>query len=193
MQTVIRGTSQLKVTRSRMTPGSSAGTGDRWTSRPPVEAVQPPYHLFRRGIEAGLLPYAAAHHISVLAHGPLAHGPLAHGPLGGTITEATTFGPGDWRSHSPAPTGPGFGRHLEVVAALSRFAADRGATIAQLAVPWVLAHPAVQVTIVGAHPTSSAGKRRSPRSGASRDDLAEIDSIMAAAVPLGAPSPEGMT
>src|SRR6185312_1590264 len=150
MQTVIRGVSQLKVTRSRMTPGSSAGTGDRWTSRPPVEAVQPPYHLFRRGIEAGLLPYAAAHHISV----------LAHGPLGGTITEATTFGPGDWRSHSPAFTGPGFGRNPEVVAGLSRFAADHGATIAQLAVAWVLAHPAVRVAIVGAHPTSSAGKRR---------------------------------
>ena len=69
MQTVIPGASQLKVTRSRMPPGSSAGTGDRWTSRLPVEAVQPPYHLFRRGIEAGLLPYAAAHHIGVLACG----------------------------------------------------------------------------------------------------------------------------
>ena len=53
-----------------------------------MEAVQPPYHLFRRGIEAGLLPYAAAHHIGVLACGP-----LARGLLGGTITEATTFGP----------------------------------------------------------------------------------------------------
>jgi len=100
MQTVIRGASQLKVTRSRMAPGSSAGTGGRWTSRLPVEAVQPPYHLFRRGIEAGLLPYAAAHHIGVLACGP-----LARGLLGGTITEATTFGPGDRRSHSPAFTG----------------------------------------------------------------------------------------
>ena len=160
MQTVIRGASQLKVTRSRMAPGSSAGTGGRRTSRLPAEAVQPPYHLFRRGIEAGLLPYAAAHHIGVLAYGP-----LARGLLGGTITEATTFGPGDRRSHSPAFTGPGFGRNLQVVAALSRFAA-RGATIAQLAVAWVLAHPAVQAAIVGAHPTSSAGKRRSPRSGA---------------------------
>jgi aryl-alcohol dehydrogenase-like predicted oxidoreductase len=124
----------------------------------------------------------------------LAYGPLARGLLGGTIiTEATRFGPGHWRSQSPAFTGPGFGRNLQVVAALSRFAADRGATIAQLAVAWVLAHPAVQAAIVGAHPTSSAGKRRSPRSAPSRDDLAEIDGITAAAVPLGGPSPEGMT
>ena len=189
MQTVIRGASQLKVTRSRMAPGSSAGTGGRWTSRLPVEAVQPPYHLFRRDIEAGLLPYAAAYHIGVLAYGP-----LAHGLLGGAITEATTFGADDWRSHSPAFTGPGFRRNLEVVAALGRFAADRGATIAQLAVAWVLAHPAVQVAIVGsrtpAHLQESVGAVNLTLS---QGDLAEIDSIMAAAVPLGGPTPEGMT
>ena len=68
---------------------------------PPAETVQPPYHLFRRDIERGLLPYARAHHIGLLAYGP-----LAYGPLGGTITEATTFGGDDWRSHSPAFTGP---------------------------------------------------------------------------------------
>src|SRR5215471_16298381 len=183
MQTVIRGASQLKVTRSRMAPGSSAGTGGRWTSRLPAEAVQPPYHLFRRGIEAGLLPYARAHHIGVLAYGP-----PAHGLLGGAITEATTFGGDDWRSHSPAFTGPGFRRNLEVVAAPGRPAA------AQLAVAWVLAYPAVQVAIVGsrtpAHLQESLGALDLTLS---QGDLAEIGSIMAAAVPFGGPSPEGMT
>jgi len=189
MQTVIRGASQLKVTRSRMAPGSSAGTGGRRTSRLPVEAVQPPYHLFRRDIEAGLLPYAAAYHIGVLAYGP-----LAHGLLGGTLTEATTFGADDWRSHSPALTGPGIRRNLDVVAALSRSAAGRGATIAQLAVAWVLAHPAVQVAIVGSHtPAHLQESVGALDLTLSRGDLAEIDTIMAAAVPLGGPSPEGMT
>ena len=187
MQTVIRGASQLKVTRSRMAPGSSAGTGDRWTSRLPVKAVQPPYHLFRRGIEAGLLPYAA-HHIGVLAYGP-----LACGLLGGTITEAARFGPGHWRSQSPAFTGPGFGRNLQVVAALSRFAADRGVTLAQLAVAWVLAHRAMQVAIVARTPHHLQESVGALDLALSRDDLAETDSIMAAAVPLGGPSPEGMT
>jgi aryl-alcohol dehydrogenase-like predicted oxidoreductase len=187
MQTVIRGASQLKVTRSRMAPGSSAETGDRWTSRLPAEAVQPPYHLFGLGIEAGLLPYAAAHHIGVLAYGP-----LARGLPGGSITEATTFGPGDWRSHSPAFTGPAFGRNLEVVAALSRFAADRGATIAQLAVAWGPTRPCRSPSSARTphHLQESVGALDLALS---RDDLAEIDSIMAAAVPLGGPSPEGMT
>jgi aryl-alcohol dehydrogenase-like predicted oxidoreductase len=189
MQTVIRGASQLQVTRSHMAPGSSAGTGGRWTSRPPAEAVQPPYHLFRRGIEADLLPYAAAHDIGVLAYGP-----LAHGLLGGAITAATTFGPGDWRAHSHAFTGEGFARNLQVVAALRGFAADRGATIAQLAVAWVLANPAVQVAIVGArsrtHLAESLGALDLTLGPA---DVAEIDRIMAAAVPVGGPTPEGMS
>ena len=33
----------------------------------PAETVQPPYHLFRRDIEADLLPYARAHHVSRMA------------------------------------------------------------------------------------------------------------------------------
>jgi aryl-alcohol dehydrogenase-like predicted oxidoreductase len=155
----------------------------------PAETVQPPYHLFGRDIEADLLPYARAHHIGVLAYGP-----LARGLLGGTITEATTFGGDDWRWHSPAFTGPGSRRNLEVVAAPGRSATNRGATIAQLTVAWVLAHPAVQVAIVGsgtpAHLEESLGALDlAPSQG----DLAEIDSIMAAAVPLGGPSLEGMT
>ena len=189
MQTMIRGASQLKVTRSRMAPGSSAGTGGRWTSRLPVEAVQPPYHLFRRGIEAGLLPYAAAHHIGVLAYGP-----LARGLLGGTIAEATTFGPGDWRSHSPAFTGPGFGRNLDVVSGAEPLS------------PRTAAPPSPSSRWPGCWPTRPSRPPSSARTphhlqesaGAldlapSRDDLAEIDGTMAAAVPLGGPSPEGMT
>jgi aryl-alcohol dehydrogenase-like predicted oxidoreductase len=155
----------------------------------PVETIQPPYHLFRRDIEAELLPYAAAHRIGVLAYGP-----LAHGLLGGAITEATTFGPGDWRAHSPAFTGPGFARNLQVVAALRAFAARRGATLAQLAVAWVLAHPAVQVAIAGARtPAHLAETLGALDLTLSQADLAEIDTIMAAAVPVGGPTPEGMT
>jgi aryl-alcohol dehydrogenase-like predicted oxidoreductase len=150
---------------------------------------QPPYHLFRRDVEADLLPYAAARGIGVLAYGP-----LAHGLLGGAITGTTTFAAGDWRAHNPAFTGEGFARNLQVVAALHAFAARRGATIAQLAVAWVLAHPAVQVAIVGArtpaHPVESLGALDLTLSQA---DLAEIDHIMAAAVPVGGPTPEGMS
>jgi aryl-alcohol dehydrogenase-like predicted oxidoreductase len=162
---------------------------DEFSAVLPAETFQPPYHLFRRDIEADLLPYAGAHDIGVLVYGP-----LAHGLLGGAISEATTFGPADWRSHSPAFTGEGFDRNLRVVAELRRFAAARGATIAQLAVAWVLANPAVQVAIVGArtpaHLIESTGALSLTLN---ETDLAEIDHIMAAAVPVGGPSPEGMS
>ena len=156
----------------------------------PVETVRPPYHLFRRDIEAGLLPYAQAHDIGVLAYGP-----LAHGLLGGAIAEATTFSfsADDWRARSPAFTGRGFRLILDVVAALGRFASARGATVAQLAVAWVLANPAVQVATVGSrtrvHLQEGIGALDLVLS---QGDLAEIDRIMAAAIPVGGPTPEGM-
>ncbi len=56
----------------------------------PVEVVQPPYHMFRRGIEDTLLPYCRAHDVGVMVYGPLAHGLLT-----GTVKPDTTFAPED--------------------------------------------------------------------------------------------------
>ena len=42
----------------------------------PVETLQPPYDLFRRSIEAEILPYCEQHDIGVLVYGALAHGVL---------------------------------------------------------------------------------------------------------------------
>jgi aryl-alcohol dehydrogenase-like predicted oxidoreductase len=152
----------------------------------PVETLQPPYHLFRRDVEADVLPYAREHDMGVLAYGP-----LAHGLLGGRMGEATTFAPGDWRGASPDFRGEPFRRNLEVAGELERFAAERGWTLPGLAVAWTLAHPAVHVTILGARRpeqlealVGAAGIRLGD------DDLAEIDRIMAAAAPVAGPSPE---
>jgi aryl-alcohol dehydrogenase-like predicted oxidoreductase len=162
---------------------------DEFSSVLPAETIQPPYHLFRRDIEGGLLRYAQARNIGVLAYGP-----LAHGLLGGTISTTTTFGADDWRSRSPAFTGPGFARNLEIVARLRRFAADRGATISQLAVAWVLAHPAVQVAIVGARTPAHLDENVAALDlTLSSDDLTDIEEIMDAAVRIGGPTPEGMS
>ncbi|WP_329253970.1 aldo/keto reductase [Actinoallomurus sp. NBC_01490] len=152
-----------------------------------VEALQSPYHLFHRDIEVDTLPYAAEHDVGVLAYGP-----LAHGLLGGRFDENTTFPANDWRSGSPDFTGETFRRNLQVVGELRRFAEERGATIGQLAVAWVLAHPAVQVAIVGsrrrAHLEETVGALDI---GLSKEDLAHLDKIMSGAVPLRAPAPEG--
>lgn len=153
-----------------------------------VETLQPVYHLFRREIEAAVLPYCREHHIGVLAYGPLGHGLLT-----GTMTEDQEFPEGDWRAGSSVFTGEEFVRNLRAVEDLSDFAAGRGISVSQLAIAWVLADPAVHSAIVGtrspdhiADAVEAAGVELSP------EDLSSIDSIMEGAVQVGGPSPESV-
>ena len=153
-----------------------------------LDALQPPYDLFRRDVEREILPYCKTHGIGVLVYGP-----LAHGLLSGTMSEHTTFAPNDWRSKSPLFRGEQFAKNLEAVSALKTFATKRGISVAQLAIAWTLANPAVDVAIVGVRNPKHVGEL----AGASRialtpEDLREIDTIAAAAVATDGPSPEGV-
>src|SRR5260221_614669 len=110
----------------------------------PIDTLQPPYHLFRRDIEATILPFAREHGIGVLVYGPMAHGLLT-----GRMAEDTTFAPDDWRSKNEMFAGDAFRRTLDIVRRLEALASERGMTVAQLAIAWTLANPAVDVAIVG--------------------------------------------
>ena len=154
----------------------------------PIDTLQPPYHLFRRDIEASILPFAREHGIGVLVYGP-----MAHGLLSGRMTEDTTFAADDWRSKSDLFVGETFRRNLAVVRDLSQFAARRDATVAQLAIAWTLANPAVDVAIVGAR---SPEQIRETAPGAdlrlSPEDIAQIEMILRGEVAVGGPAPEAM-
>jgi aryl-alcohol dehydrogenase-like predicted oxidoreductase len=155
----------------------------------PVDTLQPPYHLFRRGIEAEVLPYTIEHGIGVLAYSPLASGLLT-----GRFDENTTFEESDWRSQSSAFTGDTLKRNLAVVRRLADFAEGRGLTVSQLAIAWVLARPGVDVAIVGAR--SSANIRASAAAAdveLSPEDLSRIDDLAADAVSVEGATPEGVT
>jgi diketogulonate reductase-like aldo/keto reductase len=152
----------------------------------PVETAQPPYHLFRRDIGQDLLPYARSHDIGVLAYGPLAHGLLT-----GTMDDDTTFAKDDWRSTSPPFRGHQFRDNLRAVADLRQFAAERGHSVAALAIAWVLGNPAVEVAIVGARrPAHLADAVTALELRLDSEDFAAIDRIMAGAVPVGGASPD---
>jgi aryl-alcohol dehydrogenase-like predicted oxidoreductase len=153
-----------------------------------LETVQSPYHLFRREIEDEILPYTMDHDIGVLVYGAMAHGLLT-----GTMTPETRFDADDWRSTSPDFTGESFRHNLAVVDRLRTVAQDRAITLPQLAVAWTLAHPAVEVTIVGARrpdhleeSTAAAAIELTP------EDLATVDAVLADATPIWGPHPEGM-
>jgi len=155
----------------------------------PVESLQPPYSLFRRDVEAEVLPYARAHDIGVLVYGPLAHGLLT-----GTMDETTTFADDDWRSANPSFHGETFHQNLEKVRNLERFASEElGTSVAQLAIAWTLANPAVQVAIVGAKRVQHVDEAISASELHLGDDaLAQIGRIMAGAPSFVGPTPDRM-
>jgi aryl-alcohol dehydrogenase-like predicted oxidoreductase len=154
----------------------------------PIDTLQPPYHLFRRDIEESILPFAQEHGIGVLVYGP-----MAHGLLSGRMTEATAFAADDWRSKSDMFAGDSFKRNLGIVRRLEAFASERGVTVAQLAIAWTLANPAVDVAIVGAR-TPEQIQQTAPAADIqlSPEDLAQIDEIVRGEVPVGGPAPEKM-
>ena len=153
-----------------------------------IDTLQPPYHLFRRDIEQSILPFAREHGIGVLVYGP-----LAHGLLSGRMTTDTTFAADDWRSTSDLFTGEAFRRNLAVVRDLTAFAARRDATVAELAIAWTLAHPAIDVAIVGARSPEQV-RQTTPGSDLRLipDDMAQIELMLRGEVAVGGPAPEAM-
>jgi aryl-alcohol dehydrogenase-like predicted oxidoreductase len=155
----------------------------------PVETLQPPYHLFRRDIEASILPYARAYDIGVFVYGP-----LAHGLLSGGMTGETRFAPDDWRSKSDVFRGEEYRRNLRIVAALERLAEfELGTSVSRLAVAWTLANPAVQVAIVGTRDPNHVDDAVAAADLVLDDQvLRRIDEIVSDEVPVGGPSPESV-
>lgn len=107
---------------------------DEFRQAAPIHAVQLPYNLFERQVEAEALPYAGRHNITVLCHDA-----LCRGLLRGTMTAATAFNGSDLRRSDPKFREPRFSQYLAVVASLHRYArACYGAQAISLAVRWVL-------------------------------------------------------
>lgn len=164
----------------------SAGQMAAFSRTLTVETLQPPYHLFRRQIEADVLPYTQEHDIGVLVYGP-----LAHGLLSGAMNEQTSFAADDWRHGNQLFQGETFLRNLETVRELERLAQERGLSVARLAIAWTLANPAVHATIVGARTRAhieEAAEAADVR--LHSEDFDVIDWIMAGSVSAAGPSPD---
>jgi aryl-alcohol dehydrogenase-like predicted oxidoreductase len=108
---------------------------------------QPPYSLLARGIEADVLPTCLRHGIGVIPWSPLAGGWLS----------------GAYRTGAEPPSSTRAGRiphrydlslavnqrKLEAADALASLAQDAGMTLIELAIAWVINHPAVTAAIIG--------------------------------------------
>lgn len=137
--------------------------------------LQIDYSMLNRTPEEAVLPYCQEHNIGVIVRGALAMGILT-----GKFTTETRFTDGDFRrSWIEDPDQRAiFHDDLEKVERL-RALAD-GRSLAQLAVQFVLAHPAVSTVIPGAK--SAQQIRETIQAGSlpslAQDDLARIASVI---------------
>jgi len=111
----------------------------------PISDLQIEYSLFSRGIEADILPAARA-----LGGGITAYGVLSRGLLSGWWAKDRALARGDLRNVLPRFTGENLERNLAAVESLRQVAAGKGATVAQLAIAWVLSRGRDIVPLVGA-------------------------------------------
>jgi len=112
----------------------------------PIHTVQPPYNLFERGIEKDILPHCWWQGVSTLVYGS-----ICRGLLSGRMNAQTVFGGDDLRRTDPKFQQPRYGRYLEVVEHLDRFARENyGRRVIHLALRWVLDKAGVTAALWGA-------------------------------------------
>jgi aryl-alcohol dehydrogenase-like predicted oxidoreductase len=114
---------------------------------------QPPYNLFERQIEQGVLPFALQNGISTLTYGSLCRGLLT-----GRMRLDTGFDGDDLRKVDPKFQPPRYAQYLQAVELLDRFARKSyGKRVLDLAIRWTLDQPGVSVALWGArHPEQLA-------------------------------------
>jgi aryl-alcohol dehydrogenase (NADP+) len=114
-----------------------------------LDSVQPRYNLLFRQIERELLPLCQEEAIGVIPYNPLAGGFLSGkhrreaGPTAGTRftlgNAAQRYQERYWHE-----------REFTTLDALRPLAAEAGMSLVQMAVAWVMAHPAITAPIIGA-------------------------------------------
>lgn len=111
---------------------------------------QPRYNLFERWVEDGLLEVLAREGVGCIAYSPLAQGALTDKYLGGIPQ-------GSRASRAGTTVGQRYlsEEKLEKIRGLHNIALERGQSLAQMALAWVLRRPEVTSVLIGA---SSVGQ-----------------------------------
>ena len=154
----------------------------------PVAALQSEYSLWWREPEAEILPT-----LEELGIGFVPFSPLGKGFLTGKIDENTTFDSTDFRNIVPRFTPEARKANQAVVDLIGKFAEQKNATPAQIALAWVLAQKPWIVPIPGTtklhrlkENLGAVGVELTP------DDLHEIDNATSQITVQGARYPEAL-
>jgi len=152
----------------------------------PVTALQSEYSLWWREPEKEILPV-----LEELGIGFVPFSPLGKGFLTGAITEKTAFDSSDFRNVVPRFSEENRKANQGLVDALSKIAAQKGVTNAQIALAWLLAQKPWIVPIPG----TTKLHRLKENIGAATveltsDDLQSIESALAGIEVVGARYPQ---
>lgn len=105
---------------------------------------QPSYSMLNRWIEKGLLQVLQQEGVGCIAFSPLAQGLLSSKYLGGIPERSRAAENGSFQKSVVND------RNLASVRALDRIAQERGQSLAQMAIAWVLRQPVVTSALIGA-------------------------------------------
>jgi aryl-alcohol dehydrogenase-like predicted oxidoreductase len=110
----------------------------------PISDLQVEYSLFSRGIETSILPTCRTLGIGITAYGVLSRGLISDRWSKDKIKA------GDFRTYSPRFQGDNLERNLKLLEPIRTIAETKGATLAQIAIAWVLSRGKDVVPIIGA-------------------------------------------
>jgi myo-inositol catabolism protein IolS len=142
------------------------------TAHSRIDSLQPPYSLFWRQAEAAELPFCRDNDITVLAYSSMAQGLLT-----GKFGPDHQFAEGDHRAANKLFAAPHYQRVQKALDRLRPMARERGVTLGQLALAWVIARPGV-CAIAGARDAAQAIENAAAADVALSDEaLTEMDRI----------------
>jgi len=112
----------------------------------PLLIHQPPYSIFNRGLEKELLATLEAEGVGCIVFSPLSQGLLTNKYLGGDVPADSRAGKPQTFLNADSITK----ENLEKARQLNELASQRGQTLAQMALAWVLRHKAMTSVLIGA-------------------------------------------
>lgn len=138
---------------------------------------QPSYSIINRWIEDGLQDVLAEQGIGTIGFLPLAQGILTNKYLNGVPTDSRAAGHSVFLNENSITD-----KHVRVATELNELAAQRGQSLAQMALAWVLRDGKVTSALIGASRVSQIEENVAALQNLSftSDELARIDQIVAA-------------
>jgi L-glyceraldehyde 3-phosphate reductase len=145
----------------------------------PITIHQPYYNMLGRTIEADLLPHTDRLGIGVIAFCPLASGLLSGSKYQDGVVPADTRPAREWASAWVASKSKE--EKKRILNGLNAVAQDRGQTLAQMAVAWVLRHKGMVSAVMGASRPEQVEQNVAAlaKLDFSREELARIDALTA--------------